>query len=1089
MKKLALEQSAREVDGLLPSLGKKYEHPRAKARCERTLNGADVEMIGGLGKEATTDRPMKRRLKRLVQGCDASILLDDSATFTGEKNAFPNRNSARGFEVIDTIKTNVKAACNATVSCADILALATIDGVVLATDDRLNKIMNQSSYWAIIGPTLIIGLVAHQSKRNLIVNSLLLGITLLRTQVLPPHTPNLSVGVPLQSLKSVGRSQPKKNERSKSRRTKQSSPAKRQKAVKPRHPGQFPMVTTRNMDNYNSVDMIRELQAHLEAQTKRVEEQAQTIRQQQEFQQTQAKRMEEQAQIIRQQQELQQKQADEIARLRARRPPLEIFDTQGSQNGDQSSPELLPFTEAVMQAPMPDQPPQLMEKFDGTSDLDHHIRNFVDYMASTPKVEALEWYYTLPPNSIDNFRTVTNLFKRQYAINRREEVTPAELVNINQGKDETLRAFVQRYNEAARRVNGQFTQLSKARIRLGAFICQTTQYNGGNLREINRVHQDGRSEKISLEDSQKGLTDAPRSPIRSLRETQHPREKECSKELYKPISPSFANETHLSMRITLRYADITIIGDTLQKLERLIRIGYLREFIREGTNQGRRSPERRRRNDRPKDRSRSRSGGREHDRPARGRIDMISEGFAGGGASFSAQKRHLRNLQSVHTIGHHYLSMPDITFTNADFHAPDPNQDDPMVITARIMQYDVSKVLIDKGSSVNILYWATFQKMELSEDTVAPFNEQILGFAGERMDTRGYLDLRTRLGTGENTKELRVRFLLVEANTYNALLGRPCLNAFGADVSTPHLAMKFPSEKGIICTVRADQKTAQQCYVARLKMAPYVSQDKAKRLETILVDLDPRTNTDDQIEPQGEVKTTNKYHRAGLQSNDERNLTELLRANSKQFAWSAADMPGIHPSIITHKLSVFREARPVAQKKRRFGDEKRDVVQEEVNKLIDANFIRENMAGKRRDDFTDLNKASPKDSYPLPSVDRLVDGVSGHEVLSFLNAYSGYNRIPMYAPDQEKTTFITERANYHYQVMSFGLKNARATYQRLMDKVFHHQIRRCMEVYVDDMVVQSHSLQQHLRDLGEVFQQIKHYYMRRGRWDISSGRL
>ncbi|WVZ03665.1 hypothetical protein V8G54_024471 [Vigna mungo] len=66
-----------------------------------------------------------------VQGCDASILLDDTATFTGEKNAFPNRNSARGFEVIDTIKTNVEAACNATVSCADILALAARDGVVL----------------------------------------------------------------------------------------------------------------------------------------------------------------------------------------------------------------------------------------------------------------------------------------------------------------------------------------------------------------------------------------------------------------------------------------------------------------------------------------------------------------------------------------------------------------------------------------------------------------------------------------------------------------------------------------------------------------------------------------------------------------------------------------------------------------------------------------------------------------------------------------------------------------------------------------------------------------------------------------------
>lgn len=76
--------------------------------------------------------------------------------------------------------------------------------------------------------------------------------------------------------------------------------------------------------------------------------------------------------------------------------------------------------------------------------------------------------------------------------------------------------------------------------------------------------------------------------------------------------------------------------------------------------------------------------------------------------------------------------------------------------------------------------------MELSEDVIAPFNEQIVGFTGERVGTRGYFDLRTRLGTKQESKELRVRFILVEANTpYNALLGRPCLNAFRAIVSTP----------------------------------------------------------------------------------------------------------------------------------------------------------------------------------------------------------------------------------------------------------------------------------------------------------------
>ena len=90
--------------------------------------------------------------------------------------------------------------------------------------------------------------------------------------------------------------------------------------------------------------------------------------------------------------------------------------------------------------------------------------------------------------------------------------------------------------------------------------------------------------------------------------------------------------------------------------------------------------------------------------------------------------------------------------------------------------------------------------------------------------------------------------------------------------------------------------------------------------------------------------------------------------------------------------------------------------------------------------YTNLNKACPKDTYPLPSIDRLVDDAAGHKVLSFLDAYSGYNQIPMYPPDKEKTTFIMEEANFYYEVMSFGLKNAGAIYQRLMDKVFHHLI-------------------------------------------------
>jgi len=144
----------------------------------------------------------------------------------------------------------------------------------------------------------------------------------------------------------------------------------------------------------------------------------------------------------------------------------------------------------------------------------------------------------------------------------------------------------------------------------------------------------------------------------------------------------------------------------------------------------------------------------------------------------------------------------------------------------------------------------------------------------------------------------------------------------------------------------------------------------------------------------------------------------------------AADIPGVNPEIITHRISVYKEARPVAQKKRNHGEEKRLATRVNVEKLLKVGFIRETQYSTWQMcvDYKDLNKACPKDSNPLPNIDRLVDGAAGHKVLSFLDAYSGYNQISMHPRDKEKTAFTTDDANYFYEVMLFGLKNARATY-------------------------------------------------------------
>ena len=106
-------------------------------------------------------------------------------------------------------------------------------------------------------------------------------------------------------------------------------------------------------------------------------------------------------------------------------------------------------------------------------------------------------------------------------------------------------------------------------------------------------------------------------------------------------------------------------------------------------------------------------------------------------------------------------------------------------------------------------------------------------------------------------------------------------------------------------------------------------------------------------------------------------------------------------------------------------------------------------------DYTDLNEACPKDSFPLPCIDQIVDATSGHDILSFLDAYSRYHQIPMHPPDVEKTIIITPHGLYCYNVMPFCLKNAGATYQRMMTKIFWPLIGKSMDVYIDDMLVKS----------------------------------
>jgi hypothetical protein len=193
--------------------------------------------------------------------------------------------------------------------------------------------------------------------------------------------------------------------------------------------------------------------------------------------------------------------------------------------------------------------------------------------------------------------------------------------------------------------------------------------------------------------------------------------------------------------------------------------------------------------------------------------------------------------------------------------------------------------------------------------------------------------------------------------------------------------------------------------------------------------------------------------------------------------------------VIEHHLKIHPDAKPVSQKPRRQSVERQDFIRKEVRKLLDAGFIEEvhhlvwlanpvivsKANGKLRMciDYTSLNKACPKDPYPLPRIDQIVDSTFGCDLLSFLDAYSGFHQIQMSREDRKHTAFVTLDGLYCYVVMPYGLKNALPTFVRAMSKTFGDLIRDKVEVYVDDIVVKTKRGLTLVEDLTLVFDKMR----------------
>ena len=146
-----------------------------------------------------------------------------------------------------------------------------------------------------------------------------------------------------------------------------------------------------------------------------------------------------------------------------------------------------------------------------------------------------------------------------------------------------------------------------------------------------------------------------------------------------------------------------------------------------------------------------------------------------------------------------------------------------------------------------------------------------------------------------------------------------------------------------------------------------------------------------------------------------RRLVDFLRSNSDCFAWSHADMPGIDPEIIMHKLQVDPLHQPFKQKRRKFAPKSDAIINDDVKSLLGA-VKKKNGKWRVCIDLKDLNMSCPKDPFPLPHIDKLVDATAGQQLMSFMDAFSGFNQIFMHPEDQEKTSFMMSRGIYCYKV-------------------------------------------------------------------------
>ncbi|XP_074362555.1 uncharacterized protein LOC141702841 [Apium graveolens] len=406
----------------------------------------------------------------------------------------------------------------------------------------------------------------------------------------------------------------------------------------------------------------------------------------------------------------------------------------------------------------------------------------------------------------------------------------------------------------------------------------------------------------------------------------------------------------------------------------------------------------------------------------------------------------------------------DITFREADARWVHHPHNDALVISPQIGTKNVYRAFMDNGSSTNILYYNTYKKMGLPDRDMSVEDSWVYGFSGEGDVQVG--DLSDDEAEGmikQPIEEIRVHYYIEQADEYSTKL--PSATLFLEDALRIEILEeeKLPNNNIIQGSFNGERLEGRADVLQNLEQVMY-------KVDTPHLEGAPLT-----------PKTSKEVDAPVTQGASFRKIYEEVDAPPPE------DTPSKQSNEDHNQLDLDPRI-PLPMKK--WGQLKIQLRSKSMRRIQPGeSFYPERLAnpvlvkktnGKWRTcvDFTYLNKACPKDSFPLPKIDQLDYAIAGYAFLSFMDAYFGYNQIPMHEPDKEHTSFITDWGLYCYIGMLLGLINSGATYQRLVNKMFKRQKRKIMEVYIDDMLVKSKDDEDHVAHLAEMFHILRKYRMK-----------